>query len=264
MQLKPVESGQFSNFSPIGHPDEFDWNLDDYVLKDLPAIIDTVKSHTGHSRVIWIGHSMGGMVMYCYLERARRNDVAAFVAVASPVAMSQPANDHYRRALEHRDLILLGRALFNVQLPGSVGSWTGKLPDEAFRCNPRNMDVDVNKAVYRYALEDVSSALLLQLEALARTGHLKSADAKFDYTAELGRVRTPILCISGKIDNVCEPANVRFAYEHVGSTDKTYREIGLANGFSADYGHLDLVLGRNAPRDVYPLIRDWIAHHDRS
>ena len=55
---------------------------------------------------------------------------------------------------------------------------------------------------------------------------------------------------------------MRFAFEHVGSTDKTYREMGLTNGCQADYGHFDLVVGKNVRDEVYPVIRDWLHGRD--
>ena len=31
-----------------------------------------------------------------------------------------------------------------------------------------------------------------------------------------------------------------------------------ANGFATSYGHLDLVIGESAPKDVYPLVAEWL------
>jgi hypothetical protein len=33
------------------------------------------------------------------------------------------------------------------------------------------------------------------------------------------------------------------------------------SGLSANYGHLDLLLGRNARRDIYPFIAAWLDRH---
>ena len=207
---------------------------------------------------------MGAMVMYGYLERCGREDVAALVAVAGPIHIPQPPSDIYRKTLKYRGLIRLGRTLVNVQIPCGIGALIGRLPGEDDRWNRQNMDRNIARAIYRRVMEDVSSGLIDQLTTVAETGHLKSADGRFDYTSELGRVTVPILCVAGKADNICEPAGVRFAYEHVGSTDKTYSEFGVANGFRVDYGHIDLVLGRNARQEVYPLIRDWLHKRDHS
>ena len=262
--LKWPEPAQLFNCPTLSEPEKFNWNFDDHVLKDLPAIIDAVKAKSGHSQVMWVGLSMGGMVMYGYLEKTDRDDVAAFVAVSSAIAIPQPPGKMYRRALHNRNLILIGRTLFNIQGPSTIGALTGWLPGEETRWNVANINPAAVRPVYRNAMEDVSSGLLLQLASLAQTGHLKSADGAFDYTGELHRVKAPILCMVGSMDTVCDPAGVRYAYEHVGSRDKNYVELGRAYGFSADYGHVDTVLGRNSRREVYPIIRNWLATHTTS
>jgi pimeloyl-ACP methyl ester carboxylesterase len=49
-----------------------DWNhsVDHLAAFDAPALIDGVASVTG-KRPVWIGHSMGGMVLYMYLQGTR-------------------------------------------------------------------------------------------------------------------------------------------------------------------------------------------------
>lgn len=262
-QLKLPDSDQVIHLPTIAEPDKFDWNFDDYVREDLPTIIDMVKRATGHSRVVWVGHSMGGMVMYAYLVSSQRSDVAALVTIGSPIYIPQPPNDVYRMSIENRDLFRIGRAVVNAQVPAGVGAVTGRLPMEHVRCNRENMDTETLRSFYRNCVEDVPNGLIEQLLTVARTGYLSSADEKCNYTAQLSRVRVPILCLAGKADNMCEPACVRYAYEHVGSTDKTYRELALVNGFTADYGHLDLILGKKARKEVFPYIRDWLSTHDR-
>ena len=66
-----------------GAPD--DWTVDDYIHKDLPAIIECVKQKTHHDKVTWVGHSMGGMVMFGYLETEKPENVKNFVAIAAPM-----------------------------------------------------------------------------------------------------------------------------------------------------------------------------------
>jgi hypothetical protein len=31
--------------------------------------------------------------------------------------------------------------------------------------------------------------------------------------------------------------------------------------FEANYGHLDLVLGRGAPKEIFPLVVSWLSDH---
>jgi hypothetical protein len=39
----------------------------------------------------------------------------------------------------------------------------------------------------------------------------------------------------------------------------SYLEFGRRNGHSVDYGHVDLILGRTAPEEVFPPIAAWLS-----
>ncbi len=55
-------------------PASCDWTYDDFVSYDVGAIIDRVAEISGRAP-FWVGHSMGGMVAYGYLQGARYEDV---------------------------------------------------------------------------------------------------------------------------------------------------------------------------------------------
>jgi polyhydroxyalkanoate synthase len=93
---------------------------------------------------------------------------------------------------------------------------------------------------------------------MIRTGEFKRADGSYNYTRNLGKVTVPVLLLSGQVDNLAPPEVVRYAYDQVASTDKTYRMFGRVNGYRANYGHNDLVLGIRARDEVFPLIADWL------
>ncbi len=76
-------------------------------------------------------------------------------------------------------------------------------------------------------------------------------------------MNVPILLIAGQVDNLAPPEVVRFAYNKVSSTDKTYRMFGRVNGYKANYGHNDLMLGKHAREEVFPLISQWLTERNR-
>jgi poly(3-hydroxyalkanoate) synthetase len=98
---------------------------------------------------------------------------------------------------------------------------------------------------------------------MAQTGELTSADGKFNYSRELGRLTLPALFIAGKVDHSADPEAVRYGYQHVSSKDKAFRLFGLAWGDSIDYGHDDLILGKRSRKEVYPVIEKWLEGHAR-
>mmetsp|Transcript_36714 Transcript_36714/g.88757 ORF Transcript_36714/g.88757 Transcript_36714/m.88757 type:complete len:260 (-) Transcript_36714:2-781(-) len=69
------------------------WSVIKYIEQDLPAALDYVKRHTRAAKVHWVGHSMGGIILYSWLafhmENAR--DFASIVTLGSSL-------DHPRKA----------------------------------------------------------------------------------------------------------------------------------------------------------------------
>jgi pimeloyl-ACP methyl ester carboxylesterase len=63
----------------------YNYNFDDYVMKDLPAAINYVKKATGAQKLLWVGHSNGGMVILAYMAYFGDADIKGAVTVASPV-----------------------------------------------------------------------------------------------------------------------------------------------------------------------------------
>ena len=59
---------QFLRKTPFRERGESSWTVDDLVRYDVPAILDYVERESGQTRVNWIGHSLGGMMMFPYFE----------------------------------------------------------------------------------------------------------------------------------------------------------------------------------------------------
>jgi cholesterol oxidase len=101
-------------------------------------------------------------------------------------------------------------------------------------------------------------AALSHIARMARSGTAIDADGADLYLAHPERLRLPILLIQGEHNSIFRPQ---------GSL-RTLRWLSAANGpglcervLLPDYAHLDAVIGRDAWRDVYPLISD---HLDRA
>ncbi|MEK7485500.1 MAG: alpha/beta fold hydrolase [Planctomycetota bacterium] len=52
----------------------WDWSIDDFAIFDVPAIISKVSDSTG-KKPFWVGHSMGGMIAYAYLQGVKYESV---------------------------------------------------------------------------------------------------------------------------------------------------------------------------------------------
>jgi pimeloyl-ACP methyl ester carboxylesterase len=246
---------------PVFGPHSRGWTFDDLVRFDVPQALRYVRGRCAGRRPVWIGHSMGGMVIYAALgqEPALAADIAGLVTVASPVAFP---------AVASRLAQVLGQTLLTLPLPRRlpqhgvlVALWSviGHSSRAAQAgMNPENVDRRAfGRALPRF-MSNVSRAKLRQFIQWSTTGKFCSCDRTVDYRANLVRITTPALIIAGAGDRLASPDTVGFAYDRIASSHKRYREFALAHGDSADYGHVDLIFGHRAPEEVFVSIGAWI------
>lgn len=240
------------------------FSLDDLVMRDLPAIIAKVMSQTNTSQIHWVGHSMGGMIMYAYLARANQNTIRSFTAVGSP-SFFYEHNAHLTRLQRWAPVY---RSLFTTIPSGFFSRLTAPFasPDLISPLyvlwNADDITPELARRGAHFAVENAPSRLVTQLIGTHHAGHLMSEDATWDYTENLTRIETPTFFIAGAQDQLAPPAVLMYAYRTVASVDKRIAVLSQANGYSHDYGHLDLAIGQHAPLEVYPLIATWLMSHD--
>jgi pimeloyl-ACP methyl ester carboxylesterase len=128
--------------------------------------------------------------------------------------------------------------------------------------NGSNMDRRVFQRLMANGIEDVPQRVFLQLADWVRSDACRSVDGRLDYRAGLAACRQPALFVAGERDNLAPPEVVRRSFDLWGGP-KELVQFHLAGGHAADYGHTDLLFGKKAPEEVYPVIADWLAAHSR-
>lgn len=264
-----VESGYDAWLLDLrGHGDAIDvhprsppgWTVDDYGRYDLKAAIDYVRAQTGYSKIGYVGHSMGGMVLAIYQAIYGDEALAAAVVVGSPVDFADPD----RLLLLSQRGFTAGAALPKVHTPGvakaalPLGEHQPLHADEIL-FNPENMDEASQRLMFKYAASPIYKNEERQFNRILKEGRFVSADGSTDYGAALARLSAPLMVISGRVDRVAPSDRVLAYYNAAGSAEKRYVLAAKANGFSADYGHLDLPLGDHAKDEIYPLIIGWMS-----
>jgi pimeloyl-ACP methyl ester carboxylesterase len=245
--------------TPFLEINESKWTVDDQARYDVPAILDYVQAMTGDNQVNWVGHSLGGMLLFPYLELTPGpKRIASFVAMGAPAILAG-APDRYMLKSSRRLRILLsfvstgrlGRPLMVARPPGLERI-------DRYYYSAENVDRRTISRFYGYTLEDPGPGALKQLEYYLEFGHLASADHRIDYAARLNEVRVPILYVAGDGDGLADMPSMIQTAAATGSPDKTFLRFGQKEGHVADYGHCDLVWSRHAPREVFPVIADWL------
>jgi pimeloyl-ACP methyl ester carboxylesterase len=226
------------------------WNLDTYLREDLPAALDAIRAQTGSEDVLYVGHSQGAILgmAAATLYPAR---IRALVALAGPA--------HFDVQAQLRSLVKL-RFLFAFRLTKVAarmlapfsGYWHPAVAELAI--NMRNVEPPVYRRILANAIENLQPGVLEQFATFIREDSFRSMDGAIDYRAALSGARQPALFVSAQKDGMAPPAVVQSAFRRWGGP-KQYLDVGL------EYGHSDLILGRNAPEVVFPAIREFLLEH---
>ncbi|KAL7149394.1 hypothetical protein ABFS83_05G037700 [Erythranthe nasuta] len=249
---------------------KYDWDFDHYLEEDIPAVMEYIRAQSKpkDGRLLAIGHSMGGILLYAMLSRYKGRDpgLAAVVTLASSLdyttsksalklltPLADPA-----QAL-NVPVIPLG-ALLSAAYPLSsrppyVLSWMNDLISAQDMMHP-----ELLKKLVLNNFCTIPAKLLLQLTTAFREGGLRDRSGTFLYKDHLRESNVPVLALAGDRDLICPPEavleTVKLFPEHL----VTYEVFGEPDG--PHYAHYDLVGGRMAVEQIYPCIIQFLNEHD--
>ena len=224
------------------------FNFDDHALLDLPAALDVVQARTGAAQVYWVGHSMGGILLYAALNTYPER-IAAGVAVSSPASFE--AQPLLHRLARHSSVFLKRDRLQNQVWMAKYASVHGVLLSRIGRV--RNMNPAMTRGLKHSAMIDVPAALSRQALMWLETRELVTAAGEPWLTAPAA---VPLLVMGGQQDHIVHPDNAAAACDVFPDCD--FISLDPSAGFSVPYGHVDPLLGVTARQEVYPLISDFL------
>jgi len=209
------------------------WTLEDWIRLDAPAAIATVLEETGAEGLFWVGHSAGGVVG------------AAFSGSGHPLVSRM------------RGAVLLGSpGPAGLRGYRRLGAWatmlaTGMLP--ALHLSGRHL---------RLGPEREPARLIRDWMNWNISGRWRGVEGH-DYLAGLGGARHSVLAVAGSGDHLlAPPVAVRDLLGRFGSEDRTLIVAGRSHGYSVDFDHPGLVIGRPAREEIWPRVVEWL--HDRT
>lgn len=231
-------------------------SVSDYFLEDLPTAIEEVHALSA-SRPVWIvGHSLGGLVAYAGAPRLT-GAIAGIASIGSPY--------HFTRgslSLQAIATFVRMMSMLHLRPNPSVPLKPVGLTLASFRRIAESRLYLVPwRGWHKGAMEPHVLAEHMRL-AFDRAGLAELTDMfkwavekKFggkeeDHCDRFEAMDLPLLVIAGTNDDLAPPESVRPAFTSSRSRDKTYRALPL--------GHIDLLVGRDAPKITWPLVTDWI------
>lgn len=231
--------------------------IDEYIRHDLPAALDAALTVSGERRAFLLGHSLGGLVGYAAAPSLGER-VAGLVTIGSPYAFGRG----------NRLLLALTRALVGAtsaldaqsRVPMRlVQGWFRRqralwdhpsipLPVRAW--HPESIEPALLEEYLRLAFDRATFGELATVTASGTAGRFASTDGTIDYAARWEAADLPTLVVAGTRDLLAPEDSVRPAFERARARDKTFHAVPL--------GHADLLLGREAPRLVWPVVTAWL------
>ena len=198
----------------------------DYARYDVPAIHAFVTELSGQ-RPYWLGHSLGGTTL------------------AMALALDCLAADS-----------LAGVALFGSQV--SRVSWPVKIAplNWVARWLLRGFE-HLSGPRLKRGPEDEPAGVALELlrwhglrRRLGRMGE--------GWPAGLAHVKVPLLVVAGAGDHQDPPWACEQLFQRFGGPGQ-FLVLGKAQGFSQDYGHVDMLVSKAAQAEVWPQVQRWLA-----
>lgn len=242
---------------PGQHPARrWGWGFNAYCELDIPAAINAVLARSGANQLHFIGHSMGGILLYCHGALDGRH-VRSGITMGSSLDYSNSTSFFHHIA----PLAPLSRALPSVPLhwPALFSSWASRFHRgfiDPVLVGRDNVDLDVYRKMAANVMHAVSARVLRDMAAaITGEGLRTSWNERYQDRLQEKGYPFPVLAMSGTADIQCPPdVSARFGTAH--------QVFGKAHGHREDYGHDDLIMGRHAPSEVWPVVHDWLRQHD--
>ncbi|MFI8743744.1 alpha/beta fold hydrolase [Pseudomonas sp. NPDC077186] len=199
-----------------------------YVRHDLPAIAAFVAEQNGQV-AHWIGHSLGGITLAAALGGG------------------------YLDARQVRSAALFGSQISRIHWPLKLPpvEWGGRLLLKGLPyISGRRM---------KQGPED--EPIGIALESLRWHGLFgRFGDREQDWWAGLANMTIPLLAVAAAGDRQDPPWACRKLLQQCAAAPQQFLLLSKQGGFSSDYGHVEMLVSKEAQREVWPLAEYWLNH----
>lgn len=246
-------------------PVPWSWTFEDYVQHDVPAALRLVRELTGQERLLWVGHSLGGMVAYASLMSPAAESFAGVVTLGSP-GMTDVGHEAIDRWVQLRRLLRFAPpripskafACAGAPFAGLLATHVAPTLMRDWFWHPDNFEAGIVRFMMQHGIEDLPRALLIEFARWYEAKRMSDRYNLFSFGDHLERIAAPVFVIAGSRDRLTPPADLERLVARLGSRDKSYFLAGHASGLDHEYSHVDLVLGRHAPDEIYPRVTEWL------
>ncbi len=208
------------------------YSYDDYVLRDVPAIVTFVREMFPHRSIVIVGHSLGAHAALASACVFPDKSPDAIVSIAGNMWLPSCEPDPVRRA---KKTVTLAAFL------GIAEAWG--------YFDPRPL---------RLGTDAVALPYIRQFWTMWTTNRYGSTDGIFDYHAALGRLAIPVFSAASEADTLlAHPASVELFLEPIAEKLKTLRVFTNRDFAAPAPDHMGLVTNARSSV-VWNEIADWM------
>jgi pimeloyl-ACP methyl ester carboxylesterase len=218
-----------------------DWNT--MVRFTGDTIRTLAEEHPGLSI---LAHGLGGVAVIASAPHAK---VARYVFVAVPGVLKEPLDPV--RSFAARSWSGPHSLIEGIAAKTGASASRSLYGDLLWNYGMAPLGAEQAAALF----EPVSPAFLKDLAAAIQAG---GWGATFDHG--LRSITQPVTVYVGQTDGVAPPWQTYATFKNAGSAKKQYRFFSRANGERREYGHLSVLLGQDAAREIYPFFTDGLEY----
>jgi pimeloyl-ACP methyl ester carboxylesterase len=201
--------------------------LEKYANSDVPSVNKFVIEKTG-LKPIWLGHSLGGVLISTAIAAGTlpENDVAGIVLLGTQIVRR-------RWYLQIPFVTSMGQIWF---------SFKHEMDGRKLKVGPENEPAGIAKEYLRW---------------MGLFGRWRFRNSKASLLTGWKGMDTPVFAMVGKEDK-SDPAKYchRF-YDLCGAENKQFKLLSKEEGYSRDFGHVDMIVSKDAAKEVWPELASW-------
>ena len=237
---------------------DMNYSFDDLVRFDAPALITGTLKHAKQKKLIWIGHSLGGMMGYIVSsDKMLSKKIAGMASLAGPGKADPERTPFLAAVFERYSLLRHINIRFAAELMSPFAGRFDFTP-ERYIYSRKNLSRKTVQMLWLFAVENSSSLLFAQLHSWIQSGKSLSMNKKINYDESFSRIKCPALFIAGGKDSIAPADSILHACSAVKSRNKRFVLASIREGFSSDYCHMGLVVGDRARLEIFPVVLDWL------
>jgi len=233
--------------------------LDAMLEHDLPAVVQFIRQTSGFNQIHWVGHSLGGMLLYAYEIAYGCEHLASGTTLGAPPGFI----DIHQNLPRSSGILIQAFARLGDHILRAFAPVVPIIRPNftMVPVNWQNMNRAVGSAAFFNFTDCVPLPVAAELAFWMSSGHWRMLDDEIDVVADLDTLETPLFTLFGQHDVLVPLSTATRFFNALPGRKKQMAILSVENGYSADYNHLDLLFAANAVDEVYEPIVEWIQAH---